>query len=393
MQLQEYYLQHLQEKDTEYNALVKKLKDRVICLEQELQETQRKAGLPVELPYDNTSLKLTPQMSRKQPPKPMFQKLETDLSDLEISDLSPDGDGDAEDEKTATVERKLPVKDELDTAVPKHELLDTSLNKGKSDLVSRGALANRQLPSVKKSNSTTSSECTLDESEEEHQADATNNNQAIANGVHYSTPQITKVQVQQVTLQNQQMPLYAQVHKDRNEPSIGYNTKIYSTIPNTFRNQVPTDPSGKNASYGSDLNASSYDSDLGSSNDKLDDSSDRDNWMYPSRRPKGLKGITPPSLAEQLKERLAEREGRRINEEGSSRDSSDDYSEINRGQSPAAVISQNLLSEIKKAVNEAQPKGNFSIIQTWSGWLGDVFELWLEEVPRESRVLESPHIF
>lgn len=355
--MQEYYLQHLQEKDTEYNALVKKLKDRVICLEQELQETQKKAGLPVELPYDNTSLKLTPQMSRKQPPKPMFQKLETDLSDLEISDLSPDGE--AEDGKTATVERKLPVKDELDAAVPKHEILDSSLNKGKSDLVSRGALANRQLPSVKKSNSTTSSNCTLDESEEEHQADATNNNNQFTNGVHYSTPQISKVAVQPI----QSMPLYAQVHKDRSEQQsqISYNTKTYSTIPNIFRTQITTGADGtakiNSSSYGSDLNASSYDSDLGSSNDKLDDSSD--SWMYPSRRPKGLKGITPPSLAEQLKERLAEREGRRITEEGSSRDSSDDYSEINRGQSPAATISQNLLYEIKKAVNEAQPKGNF----------------------------------
>lgn len=359
MQLQEYYLQHLQEKDTEYNALVKKLKDRVICLEQELQETQRKAGLPVELPYDNTSLKLTPQMSRKQPPKPLFQKLETDFSDLEISDLSPDGE--AEDGKTATVERKLPVKDELDAAIPKHEILDSSLNKGKSDLVSRGALANRQLPSVKKSNSTTSSNCTLDESEEEQQADATNNNNQFTNGVHYSTPQISKVAVQPVAVPS--MPLYAQVHKDRNEQAttVSFNTKTYSTIPNIFRTQMPTvagDATAKinSSSYGSDLNASSYDSDLGSSNDKLDDSSD--SWMYPSRRPKGLKGITPPSLAEQLKERLAEREGRRITEEGSSRDSSDDYSEINRGQSPANLISQNLLTEIKKAVNEAQPKGN-----------------------------------
>lgn len=43
-------------------------------------------------------------MSRRQPPKPLFHKLETDLSDTEISDLSPD----AEAEKTATVERKVP---------------------------------------------------------------------------------------------------------------------------------------------------------------------------------------------------------------------------------------------------------------------------------------------
>lgn len=127
---EEFYQQLLQEKDTEYNALVKKLKDRVINLEHELQETQRKAGFPVGLPYDSATLKLTPQMMRKTPPKPLFQKLETELSDTEISDLSPDGDG----VKTATVERKNPVKDELDAAVPQHELLDNSANKTKIDL-------------------------------------------------------------------------------------------------------------------------------------------------------------------------------------------------------------------------------------------------------------------
>nr|NP_001246573.1 spinophilin, isoform E [Drosophila melanogaster]AFH04244.1 spinophilin, isoform E [Drosophila melanogaster] len=128
---EEFYQQLLQEKDTEYNALVKKLKDRVINLEHELQETQRKAGFPVGLPYDSATLKLTPQMMRKTPPKPLFHKLETELSDTEISDLSPDGDG----VKTATVERKVPVKDELDAAVPQHELLDNSINKTKIDLV------------------------------------------------------------------------------------------------------------------------------------------------------------------------------------------------------------------------------------------------------------------
>lgn len=61
---EEFYIQLLQEKDTEYNALVKKLKDRVIHLEQELQDTQRKAGLPIVLPYDSTSLRLTPQMTQ-----------------------------------------------------------------------------------------------------------------------------------------------------------------------------------------------------------------------------------------------------------------------------------------------------------------------------------------
>lgn len=329
---------------------MKKLKDRVISLEQELQDTQKRAGMPVSLPYDSTSLKLTPQMTRKQPPKPLFnKKIESEYSDLEISDLSPDGEG--EDGKTATVERKIPVKDEFDTAIPKHELLDSSASKSKKDLASRGALANRQLPSSKKMGSSNSSS-TLDESEEEQNIDAANNNPTFTNGVHYSTPAANKPVV------SPSIPLYAQVHKekernDATSPVQAFNLKTHTTIPNTFRDNI----GGKisSSSYGSDLNASSYESDMGSSNDKLDDQSP-DAWMYPSRRPKGLKGITPPSLAEQLKERLAEREGKRLNEDGSSRDSSDDFSDLN--PSNPDRISQNLLCEIKKAVNEAQPKGN-----------------------------------
>ncbi|EDS29717.1 conserved hypothetical protein [Culex quinquefasciatus] len=368
IQFQEYYLQHLQEKDTEYNALVKKLKDRVIHLEQELQETQRKAGFPVNLPYDSASLKLTPQMSRKQPPKPVFQKLETELSDTEFSDLSPDGEG--EDGKTATVERKLPVSkdDELDTAVPQHELLDNSLNKGKSDLVARGGLSKRSAPGKKNSHSNSGSDCALDESEEEI-TDSTSVSHEYS-GL-YSTPQIIQraglTNIKNNGQENAGLPVYAQVNKDRGGGGgvlggggTDHQTQ-HTTIPNIYRNP-PTDNNKLNSSYGSDLNASSYDSDLGSSTDKLKDSGvSSESWMYPSRRPKGLKGITPPLLAEQLKERLAER--RTTHDDASSRDSSDDYSEINQRHvvNPAAVsLSQNLLVEIKKAVNEAQPKGSSS---------------------------------
>lgn len=157
---EDFYQQLLQEKDTEYNALVKNLKDRIIALEQSLLETQRKAGLPMSLPYDSISLKqLTPQMARRQPPKLFFQRLEPDFSDTEVSDASPD------DGKTATVERKLPIKEELDRAVPPHELLDISANKSKAELANRGALANRQLPSGKKGSlSNSSSDYGLDES-------------------------------------------------------------------------------------------------------------------------------------------------------------------------------------------------------------------------------------
>ncbi|XP_028149950.2 uncharacterized protein LOC114343319 isoform X3 [Diabrotica virgifera virgifera] len=156
---EDFYQQLLQEKDTEYNSLVKTLKDRVIALEQDLLDTQRKAGLPMVLPYGNMNLKqLTPQMSRRQPPKPLFKSLQPDLSDTEMSDASPD------DDKTATVERKLPIKEEFDRAVPPHELLDISASKSKAELANRGALANRQLPSAKKGSlSNSSSDYGLDE--------------------------------------------------------------------------------------------------------------------------------------------------------------------------------------------------------------------------------------
>lgn len=158
---EDFYQQLLQEKDTEYNALVKNLKDRIIALEQDLLDTQRKAGVPIGLPYDSITLKqLTPQMTRRQPPKPILEVLDTDFSDTEISDASP-----CDEDKTATVERKLPIKEELDSAVPPHELLDISANKSKAELANRGALANRQLPSSKKGSlSNSSSDCGLDES-------------------------------------------------------------------------------------------------------------------------------------------------------------------------------------------------------------------------------------
>lgn len=177
---EEFYVQLSQEKDTEYNALVKTLKDRVIQLEQELLETQKKAGLPSSLPYDNSGLRqLTPQPLRRPqvpPVKPLLQQLETELSDTEISDISPE-DGD----KTATVERKMPVKEELDRAVPPHELLDVSASKAKAELATRGGLAGRQLPSGKKNGglSNSSSEYGLDESSDNSSDEERNNTKFI----------------------------------------------------------------------------------------------------------------------------------------------------------------------------------------------------------------------
>ncbi|XP_031788062.1 uncharacterized protein LOC100116974 isoform X3 [Nasonia vitripennis] len=162
----EFYQQLLQEKDTEYNALVKSLKDRVIILEVELTEIQKRFGMPVRLPYDSATSKIvTPQFSRRQL-LPLPSSVSSQLSDTDTSDLNSPDDKD----KTDTVERKLPlrmpVKEELDQAIPSHSLLDNSAGKSKAELASRGGLANRQLPKRSGGLSNSSSEYGLDESED-----------------------------------------------------------------------------------------------------------------------------------------------------------------------------------------------------------------------------------
>lgn len=52
---------------------------------------------------------------------------------------------------------QMPVKEELDRAVPPHELLDVSVTKAKAELATRGGLAGRQLPSSKKALSSSGS--------------------------------------------------------------------------------------------------------------------------------------------------------------------------------------------------------------------------------------------
>ncbi|XP_042203283.1 uncharacterized protein LOC121853307 isoform X16 [Homarus americanus] len=156
---EEYHITQLEDKDSHYNALVKALKDRVIHLEAELTNAQKKAGMPVQVPTDpNTqpaywNLQQSAQSAlAKQPPrKPSLCTLDPEISDTETSDT-----GTSEGEKANTVERKLPVKEELDEAVPPHELLDVSASRAKGELASRGGLANRHLPSLKKTTSMSS---------------------------------------------------------------------------------------------------------------------------------------------------------------------------------------------------------------------------------------------
>ncbi|XP_023240035.1 uncharacterized protein LOC111638542 isoform X2 [Centruroides sculpturatus] len=171
---EEFHIQQLQEKDHEYNALVKALKDRVILLEHDLVEMQKTAGLPVQLPYNNNNMKqITSQIKREisYTSKPriatnisLLKKLEIDVSDGELSDsdvnkfaLSPDEE-DEENSKRSTVERKPIKEDCFDRAVPQTELLDISAAKAKAELASKGSLANRQPPSLKKQSSNGSME-------------------------------------------------------------------------------------------------------------------------------------------------------------------------------------------------------------------------------------------
>lgn len=220
-------------------------------------------------------------------------------------------------DKTATVERKVPVKDELDAAVPQHELLDISVNKSKSDLVSRGGLAKRQLPSGKKSLSNSSSDCALNESEEEGVTDTTSlsnsNVETMKQNGHYNVinnNNNNNNNANKKRFENASTPLYAQVHKERdlsrtNDNQTSNNHFIsHSTIPNIYKN-TNDNAAMTSSSYNNELN-SSYDSILGS-NDKLSDSGQNtDNWMYPSRR-RGNK-IPPSSFTDQLNQVLSERE-------------------------------------------------------------------------------------
>uniref|UniRef100_A0A1B6DTA3 Neurabin-1 n=1 Tax=Clastoptera arizonana TaxID=38151 RepID=A0A1B6DTA3_9HEMI len=253
---EEFYMQLLQEKDTEYNALVKALKDRVIQVEQELLETQRKAGLPVHLPHDYNNLRMsTPQLTRRPTAvQPLLQQLGAEISEAE--------DSPEEGDKTATVERKMPVKEELDRAVPQHELLDVSASKSKAELAGRGGLAGRQLPTGKKSGglSNSSSDYGLDDS-----CQGSDDEERKKNYIEY----------------------------------VEREDHLNTTVQQQYMHQHNSDP-----------------------------------W-HPFHAAQ-LAG-PPPSLAEQLKQVLAERERR--------------TSEMN-----ANNVSQSLVDEIRQAVNEANAK-------------------------------------
>lgn len=171
-----YYQQTLRDKFNEYSAITSTQRDRITRLELLLLETQKKAGLPVMLPHEPSAKQLTPTLSRRPPPEPL-QALDPFNSDADLSDSSP---SEEEIDKRATVERrdaealaetvsslgsssipadtaqadnnrnntdKAPaingqsvneketnIGRELDLAVPRAALLDNSAQRGKTDL-------------------------------------------------------------------------------------------------------------------------------------------------------------------------------------------------------------------------------------------------------------------
>ncbi|XP_076264918.1 protein phosphatase 1 regulatory subunit spinophilin isoform X4 [Rhynchophorus ferrugineus] len=375
---EDFYQQLLQEKDTEYNALVKNLKDRIISLEQDLLDTQRKAGFPMVLPYDSISLKqLTPQMSRRQPPKPLFQSINPDFSDTEVSDQSPDED------KTATVERKLPVKEELDRAVPPHELLDITATKSKAELATRGSLANRQLPSTKKGSlSNSSSDYGLDESynSADELTDSAyspkpktiNNPVGVANVTRptsLSTNSHYIIQPQYTSIQHQQMRQQQQ-HQQYEHHSVQY-----------------TEVQKNNTQYTSQNVISSQSSGVVYARLQKESRTDEVTWTDGGGGNKGVMTVgPPPSLAEQLKQVLAEREKRLGSDSVTS--SMDDLNEKSKND-PA----HHLLEEIRQAVSEANAKetgiNNKSIVQDRKRTIADTVQT-VETVKKVVPVTLSP---
>ncbi|XP_011866776.1 PREDICTED: uncharacterized protein LOC105561421 isoform X4 [Vollenhovia emeryi] len=309
----EFYQQLLQEKDTEYNALVKSLKDRVITLEVELTETQRRFGLPVRLPYDNTTTRIvTPQLSRRQlPPPPSSTSCQ--LSDTETSDLSSPDDGD----KTATVERKLPlplpVKEELDRAVPAHRLLDNSAGKSKAELASRGGLANRQLPRRSGGLSNSSSDYGLDESGDNTDDDSSS----------------------KMTSQDSSRSPNDLTSKQSNLSSYSSTSSISSLKGKSHMDPIHPTAIRQHSTISSQVRAMT-----------------EQGWQQSQKTLTG----PPASLAEQLKQVLAERE-KRLGGNDSSRESSGDFSDLNNPHNnDPTMVTHHLVEEIRQAVNEANQR-------------------------------------
>ncbi|CAI9739466.1 neurabin-1 isoform X8 [Octopus vulgaris] len=190
IQERESLLQQQAERDQQYNALVKSLKDRIFQLEHDLAETQKAAGLPVAIPKEsgspsNQRVEKTvvtmgnPTSLPKSPDNDL--SLDTDTmssgSEISISDVGLSPEAELLDSQVV-IEKSGAKPQDLD-AVPETELLDISANRTKATLANVGSLATRRPPTKKGKSECDSDQEDMEENNEgipEIQGENTNNN-------------------------------------------------------------------------------------------------------------------------------------------------------------------------------------------------------------------------
>lgn len=167
IQERESLLQQQAEKDQQYNALVKSLKDRVFRLEGELAEAQAAAGLPVVIPKESTTpqkadvdnlLKVKSSVSQPEPSE-QTKVLKHQMSDS-VSSISSGSDGspvetvgspdpevlEGELDRDLDLNGHVELDLTLTGVVPETSLLDTTANKSKGQVGTTGGNASRRLP-------------------------------------------------------------------------------------------------------------------------------------------------------------------------------------------------------------------------------------------------------
>ena len=149
---EEVHIQMIQQRDQEYTALVRVLKDRIIMLERRLLEVQRSAGIPVAVTNESCLREIVSNFVVKNESEDKSKRLSQSLEDI-LLDPSPES-------QANTTDRCLAFKENL--SLSQTELLDSTAAKQKAELASRGSLANRQPPSMRRHSSTGSVEVSGD---------------------------------------------------------------------------------------------------------------------------------------------------------------------------------------------------------------------------------------
>ncbi|XP_013422097.1 neurabin-1 isoform X12 [Lingula anatina] len=170
LQDREAKIQQQMELEQHYSLFVKKLKDRIFQLENNLVETQRAAGLPISLPKDNIALReINIQMTQgaDAPINPVvaddISEVNSEISESDISFSEPLSPGerkqrtllsppavpprDFEDDVDSQRGSIRPQEEEVFPSLPETTLLDTTASKDKALLTHVGALASRRPPS------------------------------------------------------------------------------------------------------------------------------------------------------------------------------------------------------------------------------------------------------